>query len=223
MKYKIILGIIVLICVLSLLIRPSNHTLFHYFSYLSTTENTQDIWLHSKDEYVTKDAKAYVEERFEGLDDDVLVYYIGDGFVVGGCQIVDEDGNVMETIDVDTNPDSILVKQAKEMEYQQYIDRDLKQKEKDKKISIDDKGKLYHLLPLLQKEYRIIEDNASCFQMRYYQVNQNEFNEFVSDFSNWNQIENSKNYVLFEKEDLRVVASLNSKYKNLDVSIQKLN
>lgn len=129
----------------------------------------------SKAEYYTLlgiDANDYVDEKFQGFDDSDKVVYQKGGSFINGITIVDENG---EEKAVDSNK-GITVKEAKNKEYNSFIQDDAKEEKKNFSSNVSELSKL---LPKTDYVSRVVLNKKNKYRIHYYNVDQNEYFDYM--------------------------------------------
>lgn len=121
------------------------------------------------------DANDYVDEKFQGFDDSDKVVYQKDGSFTNGTTIVDENGEE-KTVDPNSDPKAITVKEAKNKEYNSFIQDDAKKEKKNLSSNVSELSKL---LPKTDYVSRVVLNKKNKYRIHYYNVNQNEYSDYM--------------------------------------------
>ena len=125
----------------------------------------------SEAEYYTLlgiDANYYVNEIFQGFDDSDKVVYQKEGSYTNGATVVDANGEE-KTVDSNSDPNAITVKEAKKKEYNLFIKNDSKEEKKNLSSHVSELSKL---LPKTDYVSRVVlnKKNNSLLQCRTKQL-----------------------------------------------------
>lgn len=167
------------------------------------------------------DARQYVKEKFNNLNDKDTIIYDG-SITTNETSTIDENGN--ETIiDVYSNSNSMTVKKAKKIAYEDFIEADSK---KESKNLSDKKSKLSKNLPKTTYLYRVVTNEKDKYEIHYYNVSKNDYSAYVhqlkeNQFVSMDSNSPEENFLARNDKNLTVNVHYNSDAKTISSMIYK--